>query len=257
MRDHPKWIWTGLLVALLPLVGCSGGDGRGDGGVAAPPNVAVPSPGPTAPGAGAAATTGAPAQTGGPTATGAPSRAPTASRAPAASASPGRKLSSVAVFDRNPCAVATPAEIGAAIARPYALVAANVLAPAAPPSVDVGAERRPGTIGCGFPFVAANDTSEAYHAVTVRVSRLDRGGPTLMSRCRAAAAAEPGRFRLMKLGDEACLGPDSVLPVRVGKRYYSFAVTAEPGRADASVDDILRGNLAIATATLLVARLPK
>jgi hypothetical protein len=163
----------------------------------------------------------------------------------------------VADFDRDPCAVASAAEMRGAIAVPYDQIAANTLIADVAPSRDIGAEGRSGVVGCGFSFVAVEtDTSETYHSVVVRVARWSAGGAALMRACQDAADAQPNRYRTVRLGDAACLGPAGVLPVRLGTRYFTVAVTLTPGRADDTDEDVRIGTVTLAAARLVVPRLP-
>jgi hypothetical protein len=169
----------------------------------------------------------------------------------------GSRAASVAAFDRDPCAVASAIEVRAAIAAPYDLIAANALIADVPPSPAIGAEGESTAIGCGFSFVGADsDTSETYHAVVVRVTRWSRGGAALLAACQKAVRARPDRYPRVGLGDEACLGPDAVLPVRLGGRHFTVAVTLTPGRADQTDEDIRIGAVTLAAARLIVPRLP-
>jgi hypothetical protein len=168
----------------------------------------------------------------------------------------GRPAASTAQFDRDPCAVASAEELNVALAAPYDLLAANVLRPDGPASTSIASEGRADAVGCGYRFVAPNDTAEAYHWVMVRVTRWTAGGSALMAACRKAAAAKPDRYRVVRLGDEACLGPGAVLPVRVGRTYYTVAVTAKPLAADPTDEDVSLGAMTMAAADILVPRLP-
>jgi hypothetical protein len=167
----------------------------------------------------------------------------------------GRPAGSAAHFDRDPCAVASVEEVGVALAAPYNLLAANVLRPDGPASTSIASEGRADAVGCGYRFVAPTDVADAYHWVTVRVTRWTAGGSAHMAACRKAVAAQPERYRAVKLGDEACLGPGAVLPVRVGRTFYTVAVTAKPLAADPTGEDVSLGAMALAAADVLVPRL--
>jgi hypothetical protein len=181
-------------------------------------------------------------------------------RPPVSSPTPiptGRPLASAAEFDANPCAVATAAELGAAIAEPYNLLAANTLTSAAAPSTAIGNEGRAEAVGCGYSFASPNDASEAYHAVTVRIARWTNGGPALLAACRDAVKANPARYRTVDLADEACLGPNAIMPVRNGTHYYTIAVTANPRAARTPDEDVSIGAITLAASRVMVARLPR
>ena len=169
----------------------------------------------------------------------------------------GTTLASAAQFDADPCAVATVAELGAAIAEPYNLLAANVLAPVEAPSTVIGTEGRPDAVGCGYRFAAPNDASEAYHEVVVRIARWKSGGPDLLAACRAAAGANPGRYLTVNVADEACLGPNAILPLRSGAHHYTVAVTVNPSAARTPDEDVSIGAITLAATRVLVARLPR
>jgi hypothetical protein len=169
----------------------------------------------------------------------------------------GRPLASAAEFDANPCAVATAAELSVAIAEPYNLLAANTLTPATAPSTVIGSEGRTDAVGCGYSFAAPNDTSEAYHAVVVRIARWTSGGPALLAACRDAVKAKPARYRTVDLADEACLGPNAIMPVRIGAHYYTVAVTAKPGATRTPDEDVSIGAITLAATRVMVARLPR
>ena len=169
----------------------------------------------------------------------------------------GSTPASAAAFDADPCAVATSAELHAAIAAPYNLLAANILAPAGPPFTMAGADGRAEAVGCGYSFVSPNDASEAYHAVVVRIARWTSGGPALLAACHDAVRANPARYRTVDLADEACLGPDAILPVRQGALYYTVVVTVEPAAARTPDEDVSIGAITLAATRVLVARLPR
>jgi hypothetical protein len=167
----------------------------------------------------------------------------------------GRAVASAAQFDRDPCAVASAQELGVALAGPYHLLAANVLRPDGPPSPTIASEGRSDAVGCGYQFVAPTDAAEAYHSVVVRVTRWTSGGAALMARCRTAVAAKPNRYRMVKLADEACLGPDAVLPFRIARTFYTVTVTAAPKAASLPGEDVSLGALTLAAATVVAPRL--
>jgi hypothetical protein len=169
----------------------------------------------------------------------------------------GSTLISAAEFDANPCAVATAPELSAAVAGPYNLLAANALAQSAEPSTVIGSEGSADAVGCGYSFVAPNDASEAYHEVVVRITRWSSGGPALMTACHTAVQANPAKYQAVNLADEACLGPNAVMPVRSGDLYYTVAVTAKPGAAMTPDEDVSIGAITLAAARVLVTRLPK
>jgi hypothetical protein len=167
----------------------------------------------------------------------------------------GRPAQSAAAFDRDPCAVASAEELGVALAAPYNLLAANVLRPDGPPSPAIASERRSDAVGCGYRFVAPNDVAEAYHSVVVRVTRWTSGGPAIMAGCRQAVAAKPKRYRMVKLADEACLGPDAVLPFRTARTFYTVTVTATPMAAALPGEEVSLSALTLAAATVVAPRL--
>jgi hypothetical protein len=169
----------------------------------------------------------------------------------------GRPADSTAQFDGDPCAVATAEEIGVALAAPYNLLAANVLRPDGPPSTSIASEGRAEAVGCGYRFVAPTDVAEAYHWVTVRVTRWTAGGTAIMAACRKAASARPTVYRTVKLGDEACLGPGAVLPIRIGRVFYTVAVTAKPMAANLPGEEVSLGALTVAAADVVGPRLAR
>lgn len=169
----------------------------------------------------------------------------------------GRPIGSAGQFDADPCAVATAAELAAAIAGPYNLLAANTLTPTAPPSTVVGGELRAEAVGCGYSFASPNDASEAYHSVVVRITRWKSGGPALLAACRDAAKASPTRYRPVDLVDEACLGPNAILPLHAGGHYYTVTVTVKPTAARTPDEDVSIGALSLAAARVIATRLPR
>jgi hypothetical protein len=62
---------------------------------------------------------------------------------------------------------------------------------------------------------------------------------------------------VVKLGDEACLGPRAILPMRAGRAYYTIGVTAGPSAAVARDEDISLGAMSLAAATVVADRLPR
>jgi hypothetical protein len=200
----------------------------------------------------------------GPTATG-PDQAPGGPSAPGAgdgatgtSEPTGRTVATDSEFDREPCAAASATEVRDALAEPFNVIAGNLLAPEGSPVVLSGDDAGPGgAAGCEYRLVAeSTDTSEAYHLITVRLVRLDSGGPQLLSACQDAAAANPMSYRVLDLGDGSCVGPGAVLSLLVGTIHYSITAAAVPGRADQTDEDFRLGTLAEAAGTVLADRLP-
>jgi hypothetical protein len=88
------------------------------------------------------------------------------------------------------------------------------------------------------------------------VLRHAKGGPDLLSACRAAAKAAPVRYRALRLEDEACLGRDGVVSVRSGTAYYTVDAAVVPGPAITTDLDIGLGTLTVAVADRIAKRLP-
>jgi hypothetical protein len=164
----------------------------------------------------------------------------------------------VAEFDRAPCAVATIEELLGALAPAYDIITGTTLRPEGTPAGSTFPARMPEAAACRFALAATNtDSAEAFHSVTVTVTRWRDGGSGLLGTCQTAAMAQPARYPAVRLGDEACLGPGALLPIRLDARYYTVGVTARPGHADATDDDLRIGTLTRAAAEVVATRLPR
>jgi hypothetical protein len=171
---------------------------------------------------------------------------------------PGRTVTTSSEFDREPCVVASAAEMSEAITPAFDVIAAHVLVPEGPPTVIGGDATGPGgAAGCEYRLIAeGTDSAEAYHLIIVKVVRLASGGPELMGACEEAAEADPLAYRVLDLADGACAGTGAVMALLVGGTYYSVTVAAVPGRADLEDEDLRLGTLAEAAGTLVAPRLP-
>jgi len=169
----------------------------------------------------------------------------------------GRAAATAADFDRDPCAVATSEELRLTLNEPFHILAGNVLVLQGRPATATGrAPSETDTVGCGFGFIAEDtDTAETYHSVVVRVARWRTGGAALLSGCQSGAKGAP--YGRVPVGDEACLGPGSVVTVRSGVHYFTIATVLTPVRADRSDEDTDLAPLVRTAATLIVPRLPR
>lgn len=61
----------------------------------------------------------------------------------------------------------------------------------------------------------------------------------------------------LRLADEACLGPNAIMPLHSGALYYTVAVTAKPGAVRTPDEDVSIGAITLAATRILVTRLPR
>jgi hypothetical protein len=149
-------------------------------------------------------------------------------------------------FRRDPCAVATVEELGAALAQPFHLVTGTFPRRDRPPAA-TGA-------GCTYSFLAdGSDPAEVFHRLVVTVAQAPDGAKTL-SQCLAGGPKIP--YGPVDVGDQACLSPGSSLVIRLGADHYTVNVAATPPRADRKDEDHELAPLVRAAAKIFATRLP-
>jgi hypothetical protein len=159
----------------------------------------------------------------------------------------GRPAGQAQEFRRDPCAVVTAEELGAAVAQPFHNVSGKF-----PRRDRVPAAKG---AGCVYGFVAdASDPAEVYHKLEVTVAQATAEGAKSLSDCLAATPRIP--YGPIEAGDQACLGAGSTAVFRLGANHFTVKVAATPPRADRKDEEAELAPLVKVAAKLFAGRLP-
>lgn len=158
----------------------------------------------------------------------------------------GRPAAVSEEFRRDPCAVATVEELGAALAQQFHTISGTYPRRDRPPAATAA--------GCVYSYLAdGSDPAEAYHRLEVTVGQAADAAKSL-SDCLAAVPKTP--YGPVQAGDQACLGAGSTLAMRVGANHYTVKLAVTPPRADRKDEETELAPLVATVAKLFAARLP-